>query len=362
MKSFSDLAERNRPHLRIVLIRNEYSTHLTPSYQIRLTPLARYLYGKDHTISELNWTSYLSQPIEADVIIFQRFASEDLKTNLGLLPTIIDILRMNSQVLIWDLDDDLFQLPDTRTNSRELNQVLEDIIVKSDIITVSTNTLNLKQNLQNKSFLFPNYPQHRIVKNKFSRKRHSIDIGYLGNFDRISDILFVLKTLDNSYPQRKVNFHTYGLPNNLKVEVKASNKGILIHSYEKMPYLKALKHYSKLNLHFSIAPLSQNCFNESKSAIKYIDYMSNKAPILISRVGEISDILLEHELLPPINVEDADVPWKSRIDSILNFESKTNLEENRRRIDFTRQRNKDKELSKLQELETLIIQRTKGNK
>jgi hypothetical protein len=110
MMNFGNYNHTNVPQLRITIIVNESSNIPSPSYQIRLKPLYRYLQKSKHIVNEVKFLEFLQNPFFSDVIIFQRFISEDVRQDNLFLSIAIQELRNNCKTLVWDIDDDLLEL------------------------------------------------------------------------------------------------------------------------------------------------------------------------------------------------------------------------------------------------------------
>jgi hypothetical protein len=339
--------------IRITFIRNESSKLLTPSYQIRLKPLIGFLQKRAYSVNEVTLVDFLRDPSFSDVIVFQRYISEDSKNNKHFLSMALHELRSNCEILIWDLDDDLYELASRHDDDPE-TVMLQKFRDDADILTVSTQRLQEKEFYSQKAFLLPNHPLKEMKKTRYLHRKHAIKVGYLGNFDRGSDLLTLLAILADKYPSQKICIYSYGVPLRFSVRVKTLSKFFEIHSYPTMDYESILNHYSRLRLHFSIAPLSDTVFNQSKSAIKFIDYSVNSAPILISRVGEISDILPLFDFLPPIDTEMKNAEWIDNLDLILKRDRSFAQVENLARSEFRKVRNLDSQECNFEALMDLV--------
>jgi hypothetical protein len=59
-----------------------------------------------HFVEEISLRDFLREPYFCDVIIFQRYISEDGKNNWPFSLAALKALRSNCKTLAWDLDDD----------------------------------------------------------------------------------------------------------------------------------------------------------------------------------------------------------------------------------------------------------------
>jgi hypothetical protein len=340
--------------MRITFVRNESSGILSPSYQIRILPLMRYLQRGIHTVNEVSLEEFLRKPLFSDVIVFQRYISEDSKHNKSFLSMAVQELRNNCRNLIWDIDDDLFDLASNHNDEVEI-AMLWKFRSRADILMVSTQSLQEREFYNEKAILIPNHPIKEMKKTRYLSRNHTINVGYLGNFDRKSELLDFFAILAKEYPDQRICLYSYGVPLEFQVRLKTLSKFIELRNHSTMEYESILNHYSSLKLHFSIAPLKDTVFNQAKSAIKFIDYSVNNAPILMSNVGEISDILSKHSFLPPLGTDKGNVVWINHVNLILNQDKHFALAENLARLEFRKVRNLDNQKCDFEALMDLVL-------
>lgn len=333
------LGQSDERKLTFTFIRNISSGLPSPSYQIRLNPLKDFLMKKDHNVLEVNLQDFLRDPHFSDVLIFQRYLQEDFREKTGFLSNAFMVLRENSNMLVWDVDDDLIELQRMQSGEEELNSIAELFLREVDIFTVSTKNLMKRLACEEKGLLLPNQPLRKFRKVRFHSSKELIEIGYLGNFDRHMDIFLVLSFFSQYCEDKVIVLHTYALPPELEARLAISFRNVKIVNYSPMSYLRVLDHYSKLRLHCSIAPLSDSLFNESKSAIKFIDYSVNRAPVLMSNVGEISELLSDNVLLPPLGSIEAEAIWVKELGDVFKRSSSLLKKQNSARLEFKKVRN-----------------------
>jgi hypothetical protein len=343
--------------LRITIIRNESSQLLSPSYQIRLVPLVKFLRKKMHFVEEVSLRDFLRDPYFCDVIIFQRYISEDGKINSRFSLAALKVLRKNCKTLAWDLDDDLHELESRMNDSENQFSFIRESQSNADIFIVSTKALLNRPFYNERAFLVPNQPIKKMKKVRLLHTKNRIILGYLGNFDRKSELMIFFINLVSQYPNKKIHFHSYGVPLDFAVEINTLSPKIVIHDHPTMEYRSVLNHYSRLKLNFSIAPLADTVFNQSKSAIKFIDYSMNKAPILMSKVGEIAELLPDYDLLPPMGTENESIIWSNKIELILKRNRIIVREENAARTEFQISRNPISQGNHFEELLNLFLEK-----
>ena len=154
----------------------------------------------------------------AHIIVFQRTFPADIP----LFNKIYKISRQLKKPLVYDLDDNLFILPENHPDrksfsiSRGLIPMLNAALV-ADSITVSNNYLkqsisNLNQNIQ----ALPNYLDDTIWSfnsPKIQNNENSLTIGYMGGASHKPDLEFItplLVQIKKNFADR-VRYHIYGV-------------------------------------------------------------------------------------------------------------------------------------------------------
>lgn len=182
--------------------------------------------------------------------------------------------QANGQKIIYDIDDNLFEIPSYNPAFRPYNASLlkqtRTIMSLCDIMTVSTEPLRdylLEKRIHKNIVVIPNFlhhlPDYREIPND-----DKIVIGYHGTFTHSQDfdsklvfaIMDILKMYDNVY------FTCIGY-NPLKVK---DHPKVTYHKFVDVN----LFHDTLFDLNFDIgiAPLKDNIFNKCKSSIKFQEY------------------------------------------------------------------------------------------
>jgi len=256
---------------------------------------------------------------DADLILIQRVFPADFDS----FKQIFNISRNLKKPLVYDLDDNLFILPENHPDrlsygvSRALMPMLYAAF-NADLITVSNEYLKNSLSDLNKNFkVLPNYIDDSIwtfAPPKFQKDRELITLGYMGGDSHKPDLELISKVLLDVKSQYldKVKFHFYGvkppdpiltLPDTIWTPIKTYN------------YAEFAKDFHNLEVDFFLAPLVDNEFNRCKSSIKFLEYSMLGVPGIYSRVVPYSEIVENgtNGLLAESPEE-----WKNQIDLLIN--------------------------------------------
>lgn len=240
----------------------------------------------------------------ADLIIIQRGFPCKLT-----LPIIEKCLKSGKPV-IYEIDDNLFEMPADNPNNRVVQDnipILIDIIRKCHAVTVSTNELKKKLIKTNSNIhVLPNFIHDNVW--NFQKKRYSdkeqLTIGYAGTSTHeadLSQIESAVKKINKNYNSR-IKFLFFGcatdyLQNECNVDcVKFEN------NYE--TYAEKLQ---KLDIDIMVIPLVNNEFNRCKSNIKWLEISSCGIPGIYSDLPPYNSCV-EH-LVNGILVNDSSQNW-----------------------------------------------------
>jgi len=236
---------------------------------------------------------------KAQVFVIQRDFPVDYKFYLYLS----EKSQKNNIPIVYDLDDDLFNLPTTHPN-RLSNSYTNALIpmmeaaLSADYVTVSTNFMKKTLSALNKNiFVFSNYLDDKIwdfTPPKIKNNDQKITLGYMGGASHKPDIESIVNVLINliqEYPN-KLKLHFYGLkppdilmnyPNTIWTPIKT-------YQYENFA-----QDFQKIDVDFFIAPLRDNNFNKCKSGIKFFEYSAVGAPGVFSRLEPYEGIINDGE-------------------------------------------------------------------
>lgn len=232
--------------------------------------LEKQYYGGFPTKDERTYSS--------QVVFIQRAADERF---LDIIPA----MKKNGQKIVYDLDDNLFEIPSYNPAFRPYNRksldTIKKIIKLCDAVVLSTDPLKeyfVRYNLHNNIFVIPNFftnmrPYRKHISNEEIVIGYSGTITHSGDFD--SRLVTAIRNVLNNY--NNVYFKCLGYN-----PVKDKNSKILFQEFVNTDsYLDTL---DNMNINIGIAPLVDNDFNRSKSNIKYMEYSNCSIPCIASNV------------------------------------------------------------------------------
>lgn len=249
-------------------------------------------------------TDGISEIIEkSQLIVIQR----DFPTNYDFYLYLQEISKDLSLPIVYDLDDNLFELPpdhpDRRSNAfaGALMPMLE-AAVSADYLTVSNNFLKERLSPLNKNiFVLPNYLDERIWQFK-APKEHKPDqkmtIGYMGSASHIPDMEMIGDVLVKIKAEfaENLHFHFYGAKPPEKLADHPDTTWTPVKTFE---YEEFAQDFQQLDADLFIAPLVDNTFNRCKSPIKFFEYTTMGVPGIFSRLTPYEEIITDgkHGLL-----------------------------------------------------------------
>jgi glycosyltransferase involved in cell wall biosynthesis len=229
--------------------------------------------------------------LHPDVVVFSRIVT----TKLEEISTVIDYIKLNNMRMIYDVDDDLLNIPIDHPEFDFYNHYKNQIkylIAKADIVTVSTPFLkhSLRQfnpNIRiyrNNRFLEP----INLLRGDYASIMKLIYIASPSHERDLNLVLEPLKKLNDEGFQIQLcvvglNFRPkHGeFINFLTVPAECNSYPVF------MNWIKIF-----FNFDYGIAPLVNNQFNEAKSAIKYFDYIEMGVPTIASKIGEYPEFIV----------------------------------------------------------------------
>mgnify|MGYP001190381710 CR=1 FL=1 len=237
---------------------------------------------------------------EGDIVVLQR----DICKHHDSYEAIISLAHSQKKPVIFDLDDLLFELPDDHPDrltgyyTEALLPVLQAVI-EVDLVTVATEPLrDYLLPFNEKIEVIPNYLNDTLWSFRNFEKPPAQDdvitIGYMGGHSHKPDLLLVLPALriiKEKYPHR-IRYHFWGIePPEELIEISQID-WCPPKSYE---YRDFVNFFQTQRADIAIAPLCDNPFNSSKSAIKYFEYSANGFPGVYSNVNPYSAIIANGE-------------------------------------------------------------------
>ncbi len=238
-----------------------------------------------------NNTANIEAINDADLVIIQRDFCRDYDSYVK----IISQSHSQKKPVIFDLDDNLFELPPDhpdRLTGYYADSLLPTLqaVMEADLVTVTTNPLReyllpYNHNIE----VIPNYLDDSLWRLSSQPQREDdgkIIIGYMGGESHRPDLKLILPALlqlIEKYPDR-ISFRFWGIDSPMEL-------GSLSEVYWYPPvffrYDEFASAFQTQNADFMIAPLVHNLFNSCKSAIKYFECSAIRSPRCIQSCSSI---------------------------------------------------------------------------
>jgi glycosyltransferase involved in cell wall biosynthesis/predicted SAM-dependent methyltransferase len=236
--------------------------------------------------------------VPADVVLINRVPCEDASE----LKEFLTHLRQSHAKLIYDIDDQLLELPLDHPEAdiyKNRQAVVLRLLSEADLTCTSTALLSKAFNhLYKQNAVYENYVslQTRESGSDYCQPRDStnkkFNILYMGTMTHGADLNLVLGALRKLYSEGK-EFELYliGITETVPEHdwIKVIHPPASANSYPK--FMRWLRNLHVFDL--GIAPLESTPFNRCKSAIKYWDYTSLGIPTLASNVEAYSNIIAD---------------------------------------------------------------------
>jgi GT2 family glycosyltransferase len=236
---------------------------------------------------------------EADLILVQRNAVRDIE----MAERIVDSCRRRGARLLFEIDDDLFHLPEEHPESQAYAEQLQGagrLARAADVVLVSTGTLARQMQAFNAAIVvLPNYLDDRLWRPPAASGQFppgDIRILYMGTSSHRQDLEFLVRAVQNLGPKYRDrirldvvgvadgasgagSFRTIPVPPNIAL------------SYPRfVAWIRAQNRW-----HWGVAPLLDTCFNRSKSALKFLEYAALGIPSICSDVPAYHDTVRHEE-------------------------------------------------------------------
>lgn len=284
--------------LKVLIITNEGL--LSPCFRLRLGYFFEYLKKQNRVDYFVNDLSCYSM---SDVILFQRAAT--------FTPELVRLMIDSPKPIIYETDDLLQQIT-LRTHSRSTRSSMEAklnllgswnaVFITStpylaNKLSAYTDDVNVIYNTSYyDSFAAPRIAvKDTCIVSFIGTPTHSRDFSTMGD---------ALKKVAEKY--NHVRYLFFGdTPLNLQEQIRAEYC-----SYSN-DYQKAINHFRSYKPDIGLAPLLDNQFNRSKSAIKYIDYT------YVGATGIYSDIIPYRGIIGGLLVKNHPNQWYESICSLI---------------------------------------------
>jgi GT2 family glycosyltransferase/glycosyltransferase involved in cell wall biosynthesis/2-polyprenyl-3-methyl-5-hydroxy-6-metoxy-1,4-benzoquinol methylase len=223
----------------------------------------------------------------ADILVCQRHAFGTLAD----VDRLIEHCRKYKMCLVYDLDDDLVNIPENHPEATYLQQLVP-IVVRllkaADKIWVSTPELaGHIATFRSDANVIPNALDDRIWKARIREPSdEKINIVYMGTATHDEELEFlapIASKLRHRYG-RKVQFEVVGvtsrsLPREFKRKIPDTDTAII-------SYPGFVQWFARQRWDIAVSPLVEGPFNQCKSAVKLMDYAALGLPIIASEHPE----------------------------------------------------------------------------
>lgn len=219
---------------------------------------------------------------QADLVLFQR----DFSSHFELYRTAVNFARELKKPVVMDLDDDLLALPPDHPDristyyASGLPAILHALL-NVDAVTVTSEPLKeTVEKLNPNVFVLPNYFDENLWNfrtNLAKLPAEPLTIFYMGTTTHQPDLSFISEPLFRIAKSfgSAINFHFYGIepPSGLEEWTQITHQQVKTFDYENFAAIM-----SQIQADLAIAPLCDNLFNRSKSAIKFFEYTAMGIP------------------------------------------------------------------------------------
>lgn len=198
--------------------------------------------------------------------------------------------------IIYDLDDDIFDVPPSNPNFShfkrpEIRSRYEFFIKNADLVTVSTQYLKTRlENLNSNIEVLPNCIDFETWPSPVLSSHPEIRLGWAGSPTHYEDLMLIFPTLKNIMKKFK-NVHLYFLGYCPSEFLKEFDKRIFL--IEGGLYNIYQLKFAQMGIDIGFIPLVVNNLNKSKSPVKYLEYSSLKIPSIASFDSPYKNVISE---------------------------------------------------------------------
>ncbi len=236
----------------------------------------------------------------SDAVIIQR----EFPRNLPVYEKIHQIANDHYIPIIYDLDDLLFNLPETHPERQAMDYTaallpMLSALMQADLVTVSTGKLretllDFNENIQ----VLPNYLDDNLWRFKEPHKPgvdgKPVIIGYMGSASHTPDLEMiapVLLDLLGHYGERLlVRIWGTELPEALRDHPQVSWTPAPTNNYREFA-----AYFQQEQADIFVAPLADNLFNRCKSGLKYLEYSALGTPGVYSNLDGYAGLITDGE-------------------------------------------------------------------
>jgi len=276
--------------------------------------------------------------LEADIIVFHR-------ANTNWHHRVAMILKQQGKKIVFD-NDDTFQLTEShpffgtdekgfKENKRRMNNVINNFIINSDLITTSTEFLAKEYRELNKNVaVLPNCVNPDDWDEPLRNKGDKVRIGLVGSVAYNHDFEHIKKTIRKLDNMDNVQIVLFGLWKDVKRKDNKLVDKVLGKEYRFWDSIKNKEHiqwcptedyFNTLNntrLDIMIIPRRHNHFNQCKSNVKFLEAGMLEIPVIAQGFPNKTspyddDIDGENGILVTDNTK-----WEEEIISLVNNKGK----------------------------------------
>lgn len=231
-----------------------------------------------------------------------------------VLHQIASIAKKEGVKIVYDVDDNWEQgvkdsnpAADLYSPGSKHSEEVWKMVELADVVTVSTKTLaDVVRSRAKEVVVIPNMVPASIWPNVEPPDPKTRRILWAGSPSHKADLEIVAPALSRILERNKdVRFCCFG-ENTPEALLPVKDQVDLVPFIDFGQYYEVL---SRLAPHFAIAPLQDNGFNASKSAVKFLEYSACGYHTLMSPVGEYKEIDFENRSLVEDSQWEAAIEW-----------------------------------------------------
>ena len=233
-------------------------------------------------------------------------------------PDILDFFRRQEIPVVYHIDDNLLEIPDSLGAEIRQRQGADDVVAarryllaNCDLIYVSTDYLAalLQQSFPTQQVfhgIYAPYMGDDIQTARHPGRRYPV-LGYMGSKGHQQDLDLVVPTIQRLLDERvELEFEVFGTVK-MPLQLERFGQRARSHSVQKS-YVEFLSRLSELNWTVGLAPLVDTPFNRCKAPTKFIEYSACRIPVIASDslpysnvIPKDGGVLVKHDWHSPIS-------------------------------------------------------------
>lgn len=306
-----------------VLILTEY---INATYFISFDIPLKSLYAKgkvnfsvaSQTYTSLKWKGSWEKwikSIKPDVVIMTRYGH-----TTG--PEILDYFKQKGTPVIYHIDDNLLEIPDSLGAEIQKRQGAQEVIASRSYMLGNCNLIYASTKKLADLFaerfptqkiyhgIYAPYMGSEIINPAMEKRPYQV-IGYMGSKGHKHDLDLVVPALEQLLEDRpELHFEVFGT---IQMPAALLRFGNRVRSYSvQKSYSEFLASLAQLQWDIGLAPLVDEKFNQCKAPTKFIEYTASGIPIVASDISVYSDVM------PIGGGVLVDTDWRSAIEDFLD--------------------------------------------